>query len=274
MYPLRLLVEAKCYSGNRPVRIETPRNALGVLKDITENYFTYRDSGEDLQIQRFNYHCAVFSTSGYTKPAQHFAIAHQIFLIQYKHVPLMEPIADALLELKDSHFTGWREQQSLGQVRRAFRAMLENGHVDDRVFSERGMRLLREKVRPYVKKIDGSYFGMLQGRYPMHLVSNNEISPVLFRNTDEVTCRIVNRDGKTWAFTPSAVAPTGEGYFELEFDLPSEIARVVRNMRDQHEIAAFKRQAFSYLHLSGKIGGIHRMVRLTLDEDWLNQFLE
>ena len=37
MYPLRLIVEAKCYRANRPVGIEVVRNSVGVLKDISEN---------------------------------------------------------------------------------------------------------------------------------------------------------------------------------------------------------------------------------------------
>src|SRR5258707_15450260 len=35
-YPHRLLVEAKCYSDDRPIGIEFVRNAVGVLKDVGE----------------------------------------------------------------------------------------------------------------------------------------------------------------------------------------------------------------------------------------------
>jgi hypothetical protein len=40
MYPLHLMVEAKCYASYRPVGVAVPRNSVGVLKDISENYFT------------------------------------------------------------------------------------------------------------------------------------------------------------------------------------------------------------------------------------------
>lgn len=98
MYPLRLLLEAKCYAPSRPIGIEVVRNAVGVLKDISENYFTInKRSEEEIKIQRYNYNTALFSTSGYTKNAERYAIAHQIFLIQYNSVHLFQPIRDGLL---------------------------------------------------------------------------------------------------------------------------------------------------------------------------------
>ena len=69
MYPLRLMVEAKCYQNHRTVGIEVVRNSVGVLKDISENYFTMPSGGANVQIPRFNYHSAIFSTSGYTSGA-------------------------------------------------------------------------------------------------------------------------------------------------------------------------------------------------------------
>ena len=72
MYPLRLLLEAKCYHERRKVGVDIVRNAVGVLKDISENYFTHSpfSDNEEIQFQRFNYHASIFSTSGYTSVAQ------------------------------------------------------------------------------------------------------------------------------------------------------------------------------------------------------------
>lgn len=39
MYPLRIMVEAKCYQASRPVGIEVARNSVGVLNSMaTHNY--------------------------------------------------------------------------------------------------------------------------------------------------------------------------------------------------------------------------------------------
>ena len=46
MYPLRLLVEAKCYQKKSQVEIGIVRNSVGVFKDIDENFFSYRLEGD------------------------------------------------------------------------------------------------------------------------------------------------------------------------------------------------------------------------------------
>lgn len=88
MYPLHLIVEAKCYVSNGPVGVGVPRNSVGVLKDISENYFTTTArSGDPLRGPRYNYTAAIFSTSGFTRPAVEYAVAHQVFLVQCDNVP-------------------------------------------------------------------------------------------------------------------------------------------------------------------------------------------
>jgi hypothetical protein len=88
MYPLRLMVEAKCYAKERRIGIGIVRNAVGVLKDISENYFSKLIDDNEIRMPRFNYLSAIFSTSQYTENAQRYAVAHQIFLIQYENVPI------------------------------------------------------------------------------------------------------------------------------------------------------------------------------------------
>ncbi len=102
LYPLRLIVEAKCYSPGRPIGIDVPRNCVGVLKDLSENYFTIRAGEEVLQLPQFNYAAAVFSASGFTRGAAEYAVAHQVFLIQYQHVPIMQPLIEAIRNFNGS----------------------------------------------------------------------------------------------------------------------------------------------------------------------------
>lgn len=79
MYPLRLMVEAKCYKKDK-VGIEVARNAVGILKDISENYFTLNVRRRNVvQVPRYNYHSAIFSTSGFTSGAVEYSLAHQVF---------------------------------------------------------------------------------------------------------------------------------------------------------------------------------------------------
>lgn len=379
MYPLRLIVEAKCYNISYPVPIEVARNSLGVLRDITENYFTYplnkylfcwdkipgTDNGrlieilisnfgvawartanivktndtinvsspenflsiklnneqtksiltiddgrtdefiakmengnlniylndnEEVQVQRFNYHSAIFSTSGYTEGAQHYAIAHQIFLIQYQRVPLIRPIVGALREINAEHFKNSRMTQRGGvvdfaperplmELRTIFRKMLRN--VTDlnlnNFFTESGINLLSERILAATQRIKGSYYGMLQGRYPMHLLSKSELPAPLFQDTDEILCRIheIDSNSNMWSFVPTEFGREDPNFFELQFDLPDEIALLLSKIgRNPEAVANLKRGRFSYLNIAGKIGGIRRQVRLRLDETWLNTYLE
>ena len=101
IYPVRLIVEAKAFSSNSrskgKVGLNVVRNAVGVLKDVNENYFSFSDSDSvEHKIRRFNYTYAVFSLNGFTKSAQKYAIAHQIFLIQYYYHNLLATYAISL----------------------------------------------------------------------------------------------------------------------------------------------------------------------------------
>lgn len=100
MYPLRLILEAKCYR-NRKIGIEVVRNSVGVLKDISENYFTHKSiyGNDEIQIQRYNYNSAIFSTSGYTSVAQKYAIAHQVFLIDYRGIHAICSLIDSIMDI-------------------------------------------------------------------------------------------------------------------------------------------------------------------------------
>ena len=284
VYPQRLMVEAKCYARGRPVGIEVARNAVGVLKDISENYFTYSpvDPGEPtVQVRRFNYHSAVFSTSGYTSGAQRFSIAHQVFLIQYEKVFLLEPVIDGLLSLQEEHIRDDRADESevSARLRNEIRGMLAGqGSMDlavDSILTEAGSDHVRSAIVRPLLQIRGSYFGTLQGRWPMHLLARSPLPEEAFVGRDEVLCRVYGRESERWSFSPIGLNEGQRGWFRLEFDIPEEIVGFVRASRaDPVALAGVKQANFSFLDLVGKIGGIQRQVRLRLDEDWLGSYLE
>lgn len=103
VYPLRLFVEAKFYSPDRPVGIEKVRMGVGILDDINTNYSTVNMTSAELFLARYNYHYAIFSTSGFSNDAQRYAIAHKIHLIdlsgiEYKYITeSIEDIVDILM---------------------------------------------------------------------------------------------------------------------------------------------------------------------------------
>lgn len=79
VYPLRLFVEAKFQSN--PVGIDRVRMGIGILDDVNSNYSTVQMGHQQLTVERYQYHYAIFSASGFTDNALRLAIAHKIQLI-------------------------------------------------------------------------------------------------------------------------------------------------------------------------------------------------
>lgn len=85
MYPLRNFLEAKFYSDNDKVGIDIVRKGVGILHDINTNYSTVSMSSEELILPKYHYNYTIASTSGFTKDAQLYAIAHKIFLLDLRN---------------------------------------------------------------------------------------------------------------------------------------------------------------------------------------------
>ncbi|MHC5726638.1 MAG: hypothetical protein ACYTXY_21370, partial [Nostoc sp.] len=85
--PQRLLLEAKFRSDK--TGIEVVRNAVGVLKDVSE----YWVSRKEIPFKaRYHYQYAVFSDSDYTSPAQKYAFAHDVYLIPLNSSVFFQPV--------------------------------------------------------------------------------------------------------------------------------------------------------------------------------------
>lgn len=77
--PLRLFVEAKYRTMK--TGLGDVRNAHGVIHDVNEHHSTASAGSRAIPMRRYHYRYALFSTSGFTKPAQQFALAQQISLV-------------------------------------------------------------------------------------------------------------------------------------------------------------------------------------------------
>jgi len=267
-------VEAKCYKRSSPIKIDIVRNSVGVLKDINENYFSTKlhNPSSEIKLQRFNYHYAIFSTSGFTDGAQAYAIAHQIFLIQYSKNGILEKIIDELLNINDRYISA---SSTLKNIRKDFRMSLIKGHLDENnSFTKYGKTHIDLNIIENMTSIRGSYFGMLQGMWPMHLLDRNPLPSNLFMDTDKINCRVYGFDSNIWSFSPIEINEGEPGWFRLEFELPPAIAEIVSKVRhDPVKVANIKQQNFSYIDLAGKINGIQRQIRLEMDQPWIENYI-
>ena len=109
VYPLRLFVEAKFYSDTSKVGIDRVRMGVGILEDVNTNYSTVEMDDEELAVEKYQYHYAIFSTSGFTEAAQRFAIAHKIHLIDLsgdEYRPIIGFIKQIIDKLDDIYGEG------------------------------------------------------------------------------------------------------------------------------------------------------------------------
>jgi hypothetical protein len=74
--PIRMFLEAKFH--HETCDLDLVRKAHGIIFDVNENFL--RQPGSRPR-RRFQYVYSLFSTSGFTEPAQKYALAHQISLI-------------------------------------------------------------------------------------------------------------------------------------------------------------------------------------------------
>lgn len=274
MYPLRLILEAKFYAKTK-IQLGAIRSFFGVEKDISENYFTKRVGGDDFSERRFNYRAAMLSVYGYTSGAVEFAVAHQIFLIEYKNIPVIAPVIDAIAAFDEDCVTA-PGKESIAEVRAVMRSALQLRlmPIDTPTYvTERGLQLINEGLAQSVRRIGGSYFGMLQGRWPIHFLTETEISPEA-ATTDVIQCRLSGNEQGQWSFYPVDVQEGSARWFRLQFSLPPELAsRISARWDDPVAVATEKTRNFSFVNLSGIIGGIRRTIRLEMSREWLDQYL-
>jgi hypothetical protein len=95
--PIRMFLEAKYYST--PCRLPIIRNAHGVIHDVNENFIHPAGSRPR---RRYQYVYALFSASGFTRPAQDYGLAQQISLVDLSSASfgwLKDAIAEAAAQL-------------------------------------------------------------------------------------------------------------------------------------------------------------------------------
>jgi hypothetical protein len=92
IYPIRLLSEAKFYK--KSIELNIIRNFVGVIKDISENYFV--TTSHKHSSFRYTDAGCIFSATPFDESAQEYAWAHNIFLISFADIETMKPIIDTI----------------------------------------------------------------------------------------------------------------------------------------------------------------------------------
>lgn len=133
--PVRLFVEAKYLTSTR-VGLPTVRNGHGVIHDVNEGETTTLTAlGPRRPRTRYRYNYAIFSTSGFSKEAQDYALAHQISLIDLsapdfaKLRDLVKSTADTVHAALEATLAAQRPK--MHEIRAYLRGPLLDMYADD-----------------------------------------------------------------------------------------------------------------------------------------------
>jgi hypothetical protein len=129
-HPQRLLVEAKATKGR--VGLDVVRNSLAVLKDVSEYW---ADGQRSLPSKRrFHYCSAIFSISEFSKDAQSFAFAHDIYLFPLRRSLHLRPVIDAITSLNmrlPADGLGRGRRRRLSELRNSLRRHMQPGALHE-----------------------------------------------------------------------------------------------------------------------------------------------
>lgn len=247
VYPIRLLSEAKCHKN--VVGLPIIRNFVGVLKDISENYFIEKYSELEYKDRfRFTDCGAIFSTSEFTKEAQTYAYAQGIYLV---------PIPKLLAAIEEA------AKKRNGQK---FKTELLTSHFLDRVYENRNDCSLMNLLFP--EKNIFFYFGIASGFYPIAIVSEKELPLDRFKERDEVEVKIqYNLEQKRRVGLSFSVKFEG---WSGAFDLPRYMWEQYLKQPDfEKAMLDMKEKKLNIIEIPLEISGMRRIISLKLDKSWI-----
>ncbi|MBW4599861.1 MAG: restriction endonuclease [Calothrix sp. FI2-JRJ7] len=236
----RLLLEAKFQS--KPTGINIIRNAVGVLKDVNE-YWVSRDNVPPKA--RYHYQVAIFSTSDYTRYAQRYAYAHDVYLIPLHRSNFFQPVIQAIEAINVDNI-GRRNKHFLRNFRRFIRQNLNEDfdYNDLEVFYKinedkldifniveydfenyylrrYNFNFSRDNINHITKflkkchKLNGALMAMLEKQIPIFLVPNSDIKTEELENNYNIEI--------SWGEGGYYIRELGSNYDMFSFDLPEDI---------------------------------------------------
>lgn len=89
-YPIRIICQYKYYAKNR-VELNHIRDFGGIMADISEINYSMKSEATNIS-DRYAYTGCFFSATSFTRMAQEYAWAHNIFMISLERIAVMQPI--------------------------------------------------------------------------------------------------------------------------------------------------------------------------------------
>ena len=258
-FPSRLIVECKCYKA--AVDLSIIRGALGlredvnsfdiVTKEILEKRKNYRRQGLAVfDIDRYFYQVAVASLSGFTKPAQEFALVHRIPLINIERMPFSQQVRDIL-------FSG-------GVGVEGTQADQAPANTDPLI--DENWQSLQESLGDILKRF---CIAILSSGDILFLYT--ETGGQWFFDVDEVELHWADNK-RLWQIKPRNQDVKAESWFELPDILFEQWAQ---REFDKEEAINLKERNFQNIYVMGKdVNGAVRLKVLRLSSEFINEARE
>ncbi len=262
--PQRLLLEAKCYQHDK-VGLDVVRNAVGVLKDVSEWWVPAKRPGE--MRSRFHYTYAIASGTGFSIAAQRYAFAQDVYLLALKGVRCFAGVLQPIRELSAASFGATdplRVPIDLGALRRTVRGLLASRQPYTRPEIAPGTGPALARIVAATRRVGGAMIGVAPGGFSVILV------PVHARVIDQLGARTPVRimwDDQGWWLENS------DGQRLFDFDLPEHLFRMYQRSGVLEEEAALdlKQRELSGFVAARVRHGVPEVVHLELDAEWLEQ---
>lgn len=275
--PARLLVEAKFKDS--AVGIEIVRNAVGVLKDVSEYWVTPAATGRGPAVRRptqqprYHYQYALLASSGFTENAQRYAVAHDVYLIPFERAGFFRPVMAAIRACvpNDGAMDRRRRVQmgiELSELRRRVRTSLASGEefnflgIDDAALSAALAMALQE-----IRRVEYAVLAVAVDRVPLVLTPAPHVN---IRDIPSVVQVRIYWDDQAWYLRGVGAGAREEDLFS--FDVPETL---LAQYLDQHELSPrraldLKQEALADIRALLVRDGEARLVRFVLDRDWLD----
>ncbi|SDL01151.1 restriction endonuclease [Halanaerobium congolense] len=158
MYPIRLICECKCFSKNK-IELKHLRSFVGVMKDISENYFVSQSNSNNYSKRYTDVGC-FFSATSFSRDSQEYAWAHNISIISFQNNSFLKPLIkniDKFVEIKKQN----NELKNKKKIINDFKESEFHNEISD----------------------ISATIGILDGFYPIALIGTNNWLP----NIDSLT---------------------------------------------------------------------------------------
>ncbi len=261
----RLLVEAKCLRD--AVGLPIARNAVGVLKDVSEFWHT----GQSSQIKRrpIHYMYALFSSSGFASTTQEYAYAQDIYLIPLHFTRFLKPLIEIIWDMAGKERTvraWWPRDWSLKDFREAFRDYLERRALTTLLTGHDTARKALSRLQSQIDQIGFALLGTFSGGFPVFL------TPAPGVNLDRVVDGLHFRprwDDDSWFLERD------DGARMFSFDLPEDLFRMYAHDGVLTAEAALnmKQAEMGRLQVIDTSHEHARIIQLYLDEGWIQTLL-